>query len=255
MPSPRRSAIAALPDLATTAEGGLPELNVSVWHGLYVPKGTPAEVVQKLNEALKVALKDQTVDRRASPSSGRRPCPRTSPRRRRSASACSRRSSCGSRSSRRPACSRNRSRAAGRPRPSRFVSAAAGERPCKDRSRTSSPARCSSSSGWPSRLRRSRYQLGTAFRMGPGYFPLVLGGCLVLLGVLVVVEGLRGRGEGRDRRVPWRAIVLILGAIIFFGVTVRGLGLVASLFMTAFWRRLRQPAGPAWSQRCSSPSA
>jgi tripartite-type tricarboxylate transporter receptor subunit TctC len=57
--SPERNP--ALPDLPTTAEGGLPELNIGIWHGLYVPKDTPDEVVQKLNEALKVALKDQSV--------------------------------------------------------------------------------------------------------------------------------------------------------------------------------------------------
>ncbi len=53
--------VKSLPDLPTTAEGGMPQLQVSVWHGLYVPKGTPAEVVQKLTDALKVALVDQKV--------------------------------------------------------------------------------------------------------------------------------------------------------------------------------------------------
>jgi tripartite-type tricarboxylate transporter receptor subunit TctC len=52
---------AALPDLPTTAEGGLPALQVSVWHGLYVPAETPDPVVAKLSEALKAALHDQTV--------------------------------------------------------------------------------------------------------------------------------------------------------------------------------------------------
>jgi tripartite-type tricarboxylate transporter receptor subunit TctC len=53
--------VKSLPDLPTTAEAGLPQLQVSVWHGLYVPKGTPQEIVQKLSEALKVALADQGV--------------------------------------------------------------------------------------------------------------------------------------------------------------------------------------------------
>ena len=60
--SPERNP--ALPDLPTTAEGGLPELDVSIWHGLYVPKDTPDEVVQKLTEALKAALADETVKQR-----------------------------------------------------------------------------------------------------------------------------------------------------------------------------------------------
>ena len=53
--------IEALPDLETTAEGGLPEVEVSVWHGLYVPAETPDEVVQALTAALQVALADQNV--------------------------------------------------------------------------------------------------------------------------------------------------------------------------------------------------
>ena len=53
--------VKSLPDLPTTTEAGMPDLQVSVWHGLYVPKGTPQDVVQKLTEALKVALADQKV--------------------------------------------------------------------------------------------------------------------------------------------------------------------------------------------------
>ncbi|GII04839.1 tripartite tricarboxylate transporter substrate-binding protein [Planobispora takensis] len=53
--------VKSLPDLPTTTEAGLPKLQVSVWHGLYVPKGTPQDVVQKLTEALKTALADQKV--------------------------------------------------------------------------------------------------------------------------------------------------------------------------------------------------
>jgi len=53
--------VESLPDLPTTAEAGLPEVEVSVWHGLYVPAETPDEVVQALSDALKVALADQNV--------------------------------------------------------------------------------------------------------------------------------------------------------------------------------------------------
>ncbi|MBB5082275.1 tripartite tricarboxylate transporter substrate-binding protein [Nonomuraea endophytica] len=53
--------VKSLPNLPTTAEAGLPGLKVSVWHGLYAPKGTPQDVVQKLTEALKTALADQKV--------------------------------------------------------------------------------------------------------------------------------------------------------------------------------------------------
>src|ERR687896_2631318 len=56
--------IEALPDLPTTEEGGLGDVQVTVWHGLYVPADTPDDVVQALTDALKVALKDQGVARR-----------------------------------------------------------------------------------------------------------------------------------------------------------------------------------------------
>jgi hypothetical protein len=76
------------------------------------------------------------------------------------------------------------------------------------------------------------YDLGTALRMGPGYFPLVLGGGLVLLGVLVVVEGFAA-GEGEEiGPIPWRGIILLTAAIVFFGFTIAGLGLAPSLFVT-----------------------
>jgi tripartite-type tricarboxylate transporter receptor subunit TctC len=48
----------ALKDLPTLQEAGVKDFQVTIWHGLYAPKGTPADVQKKLNDALKVALKD-----------------------------------------------------------------------------------------------------------------------------------------------------------------------------------------------------
>jgi tripartite-type tricarboxylate transporter receptor subunit TctC len=56
--SPKRLTTAALKDLPTLQEMGVKGFNVSIFHGLYAPKGTPAPVLKKLNDALKVALKD-----------------------------------------------------------------------------------------------------------------------------------------------------------------------------------------------------
>jgi len=53
--------LANLPDLPTTTEAGLPDLQVSVWHGLYGPAGLPAPVVDKLEGALQKALADPVV--------------------------------------------------------------------------------------------------------------------------------------------------------------------------------------------------
>lgn len=78
------------------------------------------------------------------------------------------------------------------------------------------------------------YNLGTAIRMGPGYFPLFLGGLLVLLGVFVLAEGLFAGEQGPTAPVAWRGIILILGSVLFFGLTVRRLGLVPTLFVTVF---------------------
>lgn len=47
-----------LKDYPTLQEMGLKDFNLTIWHGLYAPKGTPPEVTKKLNDALKVALKD-----------------------------------------------------------------------------------------------------------------------------------------------------------------------------------------------------
>ena len=56
--SPQRLTTPALKDLPTMQELGAKGFNVSIFHGLYAPKGTPAAVLKKLNDALKVALKD-----------------------------------------------------------------------------------------------------------------------------------------------------------------------------------------------------
>ena len=56
--------IAALPDLPTAAEAGLPGFEVSVWHGLYTPRNTPQPIVARLNRALVHALRDESIARR-----------------------------------------------------------------------------------------------------------------------------------------------------------------------------------------------
>jgi tripartite-type tricarboxylate transporter receptor subunit TctC len=56
--SPQRLSTPALSKLPTLDESGLKGFNVSIWHGLYAPKGTPKAVLDKVNAALKLALKD-----------------------------------------------------------------------------------------------------------------------------------------------------------------------------------------------------
>jgi Tripartite tricarboxylate transporter TctB family len=77
------------------------------------------------------------------------------------------------------------------------------------------------------------YEIGTALRMGPGYLPLVLGGLLVVLGIFIMAKGFVA-GEGAAiGRVPWKATITIVAALLFFGATIRGLGVVPSVFLTA----------------------
>ena len=54
----KRLTTPALKNLPTLQESGLKGFEVTIWHGLYAPKGTPPEVLAKLNAALKAALKD-----------------------------------------------------------------------------------------------------------------------------------------------------------------------------------------------------
>jgi hypothetical protein len=78
------------------------------------------------------------------------------------------------------------------------------------------------------------YEVGSTLRMGPGYFPLVLGSALVLLGILIAVKGFVAGEGGEIGPIPWKAAALLVVALIFFGYTVRGLGLVPSLLVTVF---------------------
>jgi len=62
--SPKRLTTPTLAKLPTLDESGMKGFNVSIWHGLYAPKGTPKPALDKLNAALKVALKDADFDKR-----------------------------------------------------------------------------------------------------------------------------------------------------------------------------------------------
>lgn len=90
-------------------------------------------------------------------------------------------------------------------------------------------------------------ELGTAFRMGPGYFPLGLAVLLVALGGIILVQSLRVKGEAIGA-IAWRGMLFILPAPVFFGLTVRGLGFLPSIFVACLIacfasRRMR----PAWA--------
>ena len=56
--------LATLPDLPTSAEAGLPEFESQGWNGLFAPKGTPPEIIAKLNAAARTAVESDTLKKR-----------------------------------------------------------------------------------------------------------------------------------------------------------------------------------------------
>jgi len=84
------------------------------------------------------------------------------------------------------------------------------------------------------------YRVGTSASMGPGFFPLMLGGLLVLLGLLVVLRALALDNEGGDKvgAWAWRPLFFVIVANLLFGVLLSGLpsfkvpamGLVVAIF-------------------------
>ncbi|MDR7278432.1 tripartite tricarboxylate transporter TctB family protein [Catenuloplanes atrovinosus] len=77
------------------------------------------------------------------------------------------------------------------------------------------------------------YDRGTALRMGPGYFPLLVGAIVTGLGLAIVVKGLVAGEVITWEAVPWRAIALIAAAVAFFGLSVGTLGFVPASVVTA----------------------
>jgi hypothetical protein len=77
------------------------------------------------------------------------------------------------------------------------------------------------------------YNIGSPARMGPGFYPLLVGVILVILGVVIVVRSGREADAEPLTAPAWRAGAFILGAVLIFGLTARGLGLVPSIFITA----------------------
>jgi hypothetical protein len=72
------------------------------------------------------------------------------------------------------------------------------------------------------------YPMGTAGRMGPGYFPTILGGLLAVIGVIAIIRSLVRPGEAISR-FYLKNTVLILIAVLLFGVLMRDAGLVAAV--------------------------
>jgi hypothetical protein len=73
----------------------------------------------------------------------------------------------------------------------------------------------------------SAYPLGTAARMGPGYFPRILGLLLIVLGVALALRALRLQG-GPLAYWKWRPTLVVTTSVVLFGLIVTHVGLVFS---------------------------
>jgi hypothetical protein len=74
------------------------------------------------------------------------------------------------------------------------------------------------------------YQIGTAQRMGPGYFPLCVGGIVALLGLVLALRALRLEGQPIPS-IRWRPILFVLASSIAYGYLLKPAGLVLSTLL------------------------
>src|SRR4030066_214239 len=86
------------------------------------------------------------------------------------------------------------------------------------------------------------YQLGSALKMGPGYFPTALGGLLAVVGLIAVARSFIRPGTAIEP-FHWRLLLIVLGATLLFGVLVRNAGLIAAVAVLGL---TAAPAGGAF---------
>lgn len=84
------------------------------------------------------------------------------------------------------------------------------------------------------------YPVGTVFRMGPGAFPLIVGGILTVIGLILAIKGLRQGGEMAPR-LAVRPMVLVTAAIVVFALGLGRIGLVMSTVLLVFISSLAAP--------------
>jgi hypothetical protein len=94
----------------------------------------------------------------------------------------------------------------------------------------------------------TNYTIGEGARMGPGYFPLMLGVMLGLIGLFITFQSLVVETESGERigTAAWKPLVFIIGANVIFGVLLAGLpkfgipamGLIVAIFALTFMAAL-----------------
>ncbi len=78
----------------------------------------------------------------------------------------------------------------------------------------------------------SSYQMGTAARMGPGYFPFWLGLVLALLGAIVLIGSLSKKAaETHVDHFDWRIVFLVIGSVVVYALVLKLLGVYIAVFL------------------------
>ena len=88
------------------------------------------------------------------------------------------------------------------------------------------------------------YKMGTAFRMGSGYFPVMLASFLIVIGLIVACLAFRS-GEAKLPKVAWRPLIMVSAAVALFGLIIKGAGLLLATFVMVVLSRLARP-GYQW---------
>ena len=83
--------------------------------------------------------------------------------------------------------------------------------------------------------------IGRALQMGPGYFPMLLSGLLIVLGSATLIRGLSTPGNSRFGVVPWRALVMLSLATVIFATFLRELGLFLAVVASTMVAQLSSP--------------
>jgi Tripartite tricarboxylate transporter TctB family len=73
------------------------------------------------------------------------------------------------------------------------------------------------------------YQFGSSLRMGPGYFPIILGAALVMFGIYFVIQGLRTGAEKLEGSWSLRALIIVPLSLVLFGLLIDRAGFIPAM--------------------------
>lgn len=88
-------------------------------------------------------------------------------------------------------------------------------------------------------------EVGTSTDMGPGFFPLIVVSLLAILGVIAIVNSLRERAGGLPG-IPWRPLLVIIGAPLIFATLIEYFGLALALGVAVWFSSLAELPWRPW---------